>query len=425
LLLLLSFLCIGAVALSGPPVRIGVFHCTAPTPRACFVPQIELLLGMWFDVMGPRGILGRPVEQVVTQISGSLLADEDEMEAATLDLLAQGIDFVVWPVATNTIAKGAALLDARGIPSVAGGTVDSRIYRCDSRSWCSVACDCPDGVKPPDYVRRRRFDFLHTPSNVDEAYLREWVALMRLKHASTLAVVRVDNIFFRSIEESLHRLSRDYRLELVHSSLAPFTSTTDSSVSFETALDALREVMALRPDGLALLMFDCKPWTDALQALDYMPPSLLAVNCIDNSAIDPFIERNFVSGPAQWDSRLSSSAYTELLTDPWALYGVPALTNDIDVDTVATHANGGSSSGSSGIITEEAEERDVLGTPGRPSSAQLFVQQWQRAYNSTVGARSALAPLRTLLVCCLPGSLRTCVCVCELDSSFPAMRTRR
>jgi len=361
LLLALLFLAANPTtgALTGSPIRVGVFQCNAPTRLACFVPRIDALQSMWFDSVASKGILGRPVEKVSAWISGSTLATEDEMATATADLLHQGVDFVVWPIASNTPAKGMALLDAAKVPSVAGGTVFSSVFRCDSHSWCNVGCECPDGVKPPDYQRRRRFEYTHSPSNVDESYMREWVALLRLKKALTIAIVRVDNIFFQSIVTAMQQQARDYRMELIYSALAPFTSTTDSSVSFDTALRIISEIAELEPDGVALLAFDCTVWLDAMRQIAYTPPSLMAANCIDNSVAASNVERNFVSGPAQWDARLDSSEYTETLGDPWAMFGIntTAARRDLDADAA------------------------LSAVP--VTSTGLFTQLWQHVYNST------------------------------------------
>ena len=70
-----------AWVVSSSPIRIGVFECHGPSPTACFVPQIDVLHGMWFDGVNARGgLLGRPVEKVISWIGFSSIADETEME---------------------------------------------------------------------------------------------------------------------------------------------------------------------------------------------------------------------------------------------------------------------------------------------------------------------------------------------------------
>lgn len=78
---------------------MGVFECFAPSPTACFVPHVELLHSMWFDAVNTRGgLLGRPVQPVIAQIGASSVADEVEMEQAARQLIAEHVDFVIWPI---------------------------------------------------------------------------------------------------------------------------------------------------------------------------------------------------------------------------------------------------------------------------------------------------------------------------------------
>jgi len=361
LLLLANDASIGAATLSGPPIRIGVFECSLPAERACFIPRIEVLHALFFDRVAQTGILGRPVQKVVTWISGTNVAKSDEMAAATQGLLDQGVDAVIWPMANTRGAAGMALLEAAQIPSIAGGIIDSSLFRCDERSWCDVGCECPAGAPPIGSARRRRFQYVHSPTNVDESYLREWVALMRLKKASRLAAISTGS---SAIARALDQLARDYRLEQVYSAVAPYISSSQAVVSLDTALNYTRYVMSLAPDGLALLVNDCGPWLAAMRQLDYMPPSLVTLNCIDNSAAtgQSLMERNFVSGIAQWDARLSSSEYTEKLGDPWALFGVKRV---------------GLEQLESGLV----EDQDWNMTT---TSASLFVRAVQQAYNSSI-----------------------------------------
>ncbi len=160
--------------------------------------------------------------------------------------------------------------------------------------------------------------------------------------ATELAVVRVANVFYNAIEESLHQLASDYRMQVIYSALVPSQGVT---VNASTALLFSRALEAAAADGVVLLVIDCSPWMEAMRALDYMPRALISLNCVDNSGALPLLERNFVSGAAQWDARLEGSDFKELDTDAWAHY---APINS-----------------------------------SRVSSPALFVQDWQRHYNSS------------------------------------------
>jgi len=332
-------------AAAAAPIRVGVFECVAPSPTACFVPRVDVLHGMWFDAVNARGgLLGRPVQQVVAHISASSVANETEMEQAAQHLLQQPVDFVIWPVGNHFWPRGMALLEAQRVPAIAAGSVYSSLYRCDQRNRGEVGC-----LQATSF--RRRFEFVHSPSNVDEYYLREWVGLLRVKRATTLAVLRVVNVFYDAIEESLGQMAADYRLALVYSALVPSQGV---NVDASTALVFTAALQTVAADGVVLLVIDCSPWLDAMRALDYMPPALISLNCIDNAAARPLLERNFVAGAVQWDARLEGSDFREQATDAWAHY---APTSSSSSSSSSNHPR--------------------IGSPA------LFAQDWRRHYNSS------------------------------------------
>lgn len=327
-----------------PPIRVGVFECRSPVPRACFVPHVEVLHAMWFDGVNARGgLLGRRVEAVVVNISAGSTAGEEEMERAARQLVEQQAQFVLllWPLGNQFWARGMAWLEEHHIPAIAGGATYSSLFPCDQRNAGQVGCEHDNGGGS---VQRRRFQFVHSPSNVDEQYFREWIALLRVKRAQTVAIDRVANVFFDAIEESMHKLAQDYQLRVSLSVLVPAEGVR---VNGSTAYATTEQLQATAADGVLLLVIDCGPWLEAMQALDYAPPSLASLNCIDDAPVGQArVERNFVSGAAQWDVRLHGSEHTERSIDPWAHYA------------------------------PESDSRDI-------SSPLLFVRHWQRAYNSS------------------------------------------
>lgn len=247
----------------------------------------------------------------------------------------------LWLAAGNNFwSRGMALLEARQIPAIGAGTMYSSLFRCDRRSAGEVGCRADNGAP---ITTGRRFEFVHSPSSVDEYYLRNWVALLRVKRAATLAVVRVANVFYDAVEENVHQLAKDYHMEVIYSALVPSQGV---AVSEATALSFTRALAAVAADGVVLLVIDCSPWLQAMYALDYMPPAVISLNCVDNSGSHPLLERNFIAGAVQWDARLEGSEFTEQVTDAWAHY---------------TPASGSSIS----------------------TSPSLFVQDWRRHYNST------------------------------------------
>lgn len=326
-------------------------------------------MDIWRDHVNNNlcGLLGTgtAVEFVPRNLSG-LAATSSEIRNHTRSMLREGIDFVILPPG-SLWASAMVLLEAAGVPALAPLTPSSILYQCTGSAAVSGQSNCVS-------ANTRRFQYAHSVSSPAEQYLQGWIGLLQLKEATTIAVVSTALTSYPNIVSGLETAVSDYHMTIIGQFLNLPTLADSSSVATSVINEVVAELQELNADAVAILASDCRPWIQRLQEVNYLPKSLATLLCTDSQTAEATLgsSLNYIVGPAQWDSQLTGSEYTETNdTTPWGMFIDNSPNADSEIDIT-----------SSLYVPADADEATIdSDNDGYLTSPLKFVKKYQDVLN--------------------------------------------